>query len=224
MRPEDGADAAIEVVPHGVLLARRLAVHVDEDAAHALRAHGGDQPIRRAERAVERLHEHASFEIDHPEPRARRRAEHRVTPPRRTFRIVRRPELPGLRAFEVGSDLTLREGVVPAGQQIQSRAQKLIRALRRDPGPAGRVLRVADAEVEAMVRAKSGQQLPHRVPARLPDDVAHEQDLHRTETHRASVHTAPTRRSCSPTGTSGTSCESKTSATLRPLYADSVAS
>src|SRR5207302_3810058 len=61
--PEHRRDTAVEKMPHGILLARRLAVHVDEDAGRLL-AQPLDEPLLGAERAVERLHEDASFQVD----------------------------------------------------------------------------------------------------------------------------------------------------------------
>src|SRR3989442_10073035 len=113
---------------------------------------------------------------------------------------------------------------VAAREQVDSGLQQLVGALRSDPCAAGGVLRVADAQVQRVLLPQARNQLAHGVAPWLSHDVADEQDLHETETHRASVQTAPTRRSCSPTGTSGTSCESNTSATLGPPYAASVAS
>src|SRR3989442_3709823 len=104
--------------------------------------------------------------------------------------------------------------MVAAGEQIDSRTEQLIGALRGDPRATGGVLRIADAQVERVLAPQTGNQLAHGVAPWLSHDVADEQDLHGTETHRASVHTAPTRRSCSPTRTSRASCGSKTSATL----------
>ena len=76
---------------------------------------------------------------------------------------------------------------------------------------AGRVLRVADAVVEAVLAAQARDDLQHRVPARPAHDVADEEDLH-ARISRASVQMALTGRSWSPSGTRGTSCDSKTSA------------
>src|SRR6202011_2077567 len=208
----------------GVLLAGRLAVHVDQDAAHSVAAEHLDQPVRGAERAVQRLHEDAPFEVDDAQPGAGAGLDHGLPAPGCALRVVGRTELPGSGPVEVCGDLALGKGVVAAGEEVQAGVEQFVGAVRGDPGAAGGVLRIADAEIETVLFAQPRKELLHRVPPRLAHDVADEKDFHRTDTRRKSVHTAPTRRSCSPTGTSGTSCESKTSATLGPWQAASVAS
>src|SRR5256885_338840 len=116
-------------------------------------------------------------------------------------------------------------GVVAGGEQIETRLEQLVRALGGDAGATRGVLRVADAKVEAVPLAQEGHEVPHRLAAGLSHDVADEEDLHPdTITKRDSVHNASTRRSFAPEGTSSTTRRSKTSATLRPAKAASVAS
>src|SRR3982750_2627762 len=147
-----------------------------------------------------------------------------MAPSGRPVRIVGGAQLLRAGASEVGADLPLGEGMVPAGEEIQSCLEQLLGAVRRHAGAAGRVLRIPHTEVERMLASQAGNDGLHRVAPGLSHDVADEQDPHSTVIQRWSVHTAPTRWSCSPTGTSDTSCESNTSATLGPWYSASVAS
>src|SRR3954471_22300821 len=118
-----------------------------------------------------------------------------MTAPGRALRIVRGPQLLRPRALEVRRDLPLREGVVPAGEQVEARLQQLVGAVRRDARASGGVLRIPDAEIEAVLLAEAGHQLADGVSPGLANDVANEEEFHETATQRASVHTASTRRS-----------------------------
>src|SRR5207247_2068865 len=60
---DDGAHAAVEVPAHRQRLARRLAVHVDQDDGRLFPQLGQDL-VGLAERAVDRAHEHAAHEVD----------------------------------------------------------------------------------------------------------------------------------------------------------------
>src|SRR5258706_497985 len=207
VRPQHRGHAAVEEVAHRVLLAGRLAVHVDQDA-RGLLAQLRDQPLRCAEGAVEGLHEDPALQVHHPKLAPAARGDHRVAPTGRAVRVVGRAELPRTGPIEIRQDLALAPSMVAAGEQVQPRLEQLVRAFRRDPGAARRILRVAHAQVEAVPLAKDGHEVAHRRPARLAYDVPQEQDLQGAllaRTSRASVQTASTRRSCSPTGTSGTS-------------------
>src|SRR5205807_1299384 len=161
-------------------------------------------------------------EIDDPELRSRARRQHRGAAAGSALGIVGGAQLFAVGPLEVGPDLALAEGVIAAGQEIQ-RLKQFLGGLGGDARAAGRVLRVSDAEVEAELVAQPRQEMPDGVAPRLAHDVAHEEEFH-TRRSRASVQTKATARSCSPTGTCGTSCASKTSATACALQAASVAS
>src|SRR5262249_35113328 len=83
----------------------------------------------------ERLHEHASLEVDDAQPRARSRRKHGVAASRRLARIVGRPELARIGPLEIPVDLPLRPGVVAAGEQIE-RLEQLVGRVAGDPRAA----------------------------------------------------------------------------------------
>lgn len=67
VRADDQAGAAAEVVAHGLLLAGRLGVHVDDDGSRSQFAErtGGELAVGGGERIVERVHVDAAHDVGH---------------------------------------------------------------------------------------------------------------------------------------------------------------
>ena len=187
VRADHGGDTTVEVVAHRVLLARRIAVHVDEDGDHARRLEGGDLAIHHAEGIVEVAHEDASLHVHHPQPPPVGRLRNAAAAARRTFRIVGRPEQLRGGVLEVRHDLALRPDVIAAGHEIDLAGEQLLGAVGGDPGAAGAVLHVGDHEVDALFRDELGDEVLHGLPAGLSKDVSEEQDFHGRRTRRARV-------------------------------------
>ena len=107
MRADDQARAAVAEMAHRLLLARRLAVHVDDDRiGGGLQRAGGELALRDRERIVERVHEDAPHQVDHQHARAVCGFEQHHAAPRRAYRIVERPD-EARRAFDEHERLAL---------------------------------------------------------------------------------------------------------------------
>ena len=141
------ADPAIEVDPHGVLLARGLAVHVHKDAGR-LAAQLLDLHVRAAEGVVEGLHEHAPLEVQDPELSPVRRFDDGAPSARGARRVVRGPEDRSPARVQVGSDLLLVPDVVPAREALDLEGERRapLPCPRRDPRTVRHVLAVSDRQ------------------------------------------------------------------------------
>ena len=64
VRPDDGADPAVEVEPEGVLLGRQLAVEVDEPDRRQRLRRLVEQRVGVGERVLDRLHVRPALEVD----------------------------------------------------------------------------------------------------------------------------------------------------------------
>ena len=65
VRADDEARAAVDEMAHRLFLARRFAMHVDDDRVCALAERtGGELALDRGERIVERVHEDAAHHVD----------------------------------------------------------------------------------------------------------------------------------------------------------------
>jgi hypothetical protein len=95
-------------------------------------------------------------------------------------RIIQRPQKPGL-GQQQEIDLLLVPQMVPGGHDIDACVKNFSRRIDRDARPAGRIFPIGNDHVDLMRLAQFWQELPHREPARLPDDVADKEKLHGKE-------------------------------------------
>ena len=172
------AGAAVAVEAHRLLLARRLAVHVDDDGVgHALERAGGKLALDRRERVVERVHEDAAHGVDHQHARAVARLDQRRAAAGRAGREVDRAQQPR-RALDEDQRLLLVPGMVAAGDHVGAGIDELLVDRLGDAEAAGRVLAVDGDEIELPFGDELRQPLEQdRAPA-AAHDVADEQNAH----------------------------------------------
>ena len=87
-------------------------------------------------------------------------------------------------ALDEDKRLALVEGVVAEGHDVGAGEQDLVADRLRDAEAAGRVLAVDDDEIEPPALAQGRQALDDRVAARPADDVAEEEEAHRSKCSR----------------------------------------
>ena len=95
----------------------------------------------------------------------------------RAGRIIQRAQKP-LFVREQFHDLFLIPQMIAAGDDIHAGGKDFFSRFGRDAGAARGVLSVGDNEIQAMLVAQLGQEFRDRAPARLPHDVADEEQFH----------------------------------------------
>jgi hypothetical protein len=144
----DEADAAVDVIAEGLLLARRLGVEVDDRrvAARAERAEG-ELLVDALEGVVERVHEHPPQQIDHQRLSAGRGLDHGDAAPRRALGVVGRAQQPRL-AVDEDERFALVEGVVAERDRVDAGGEERVADRLGDAEAAGGVLGVGDDQIE----------------------------------------------------------------------------
>jgi hypothetical protein len=160
------------------LLARRLAVQVDED-----RLHGAPQRVLRHQRIdhregiVERVHEQPAHGVDHQHLPPARVAGDVAAGARRAGGEVEGTDQSRL-AVDVAHDLALVPGMVARGDDIGAGGEDLLADLAGHAEAVGRVLAVDDREIRPQPLLQRRQVRVDGLTAGAADDVAAEQDAH----------------------------------------------
>jgi len=175
VRPEDGGHPPVEVDRERNLLARRLAVKVDEDDRR-LPARLLDELVNDLERPDRGRHEQVAEQIDHRDPGAVACLGDGPPAPRRCSREVRGPDH-AVGAREVGRDLLPPPDVVAERDHVRAGREQLVRELRRDPDTVRDVLPVRDHEVQVELFPQPWQPLLDRPQTGPAVHVRDEEDL-----------------------------------------------
>ena len=130
------------------------------------------QTVHSPEWTIVVLHEHAPDDIDYQDV-----LENEVAAARQAGWEVEGPQDGGLRV-QVLDDLLLVPDVVPGGDHVHSRIQKLIRCAGGKPESPGAVLGVSDNEINPELVLDARKQGAHGAPSRLADYVADHQYSH----------------------------------------------
>ena len=169
----DRRDPPVEVVAHRQLLPCRLGVEVDD------REGGGvfpDNPVDRLEGVVQRVKVDDAKEAHN---------QHRKAPP-----VQQEPPLPIGAAGEVGRaeevrvigevvvDLPALEGVVAAGDDVDPAVEEVPGRDREDAVADGRILAVADDDVNLLLLLEGGELFPKEAASRRADDIADHKNPH----------------------------------------------
>ena len=176
MGSDDRGHTPVEIPTHGDLLAGRLGVEVDQDDVRLSRE-TLEHAVDDGERVVDGLEEYAALEVDDADARVVPRVHDTHAPARRPFGEVRGAKK--RRTFlDVGHDLALVPGVVPAGQDVRPGAEQLLGGCRSDAHAAGRILAIDDDDVGRTLGGQLPQAVPHDLAPGSSDDVTDEQDSH----------------------------------------------
>ena len=154
---DDGADTAVEVDAEGVLLARELAVEVDDaDGWQWLRCLF-DQPVELRERILDGGHVGSALEVEDSHFGAVPGVEYTPTSPGDAVgAVVERPEDPFL-VLELRVNLALVPDVIPRGDHVDARVEHRLGRGGGQAHAAGYVLAVGRDEVDVLLTAKTGQ-------------------------------------------------------------------
>ena len=178
MSADDQAGAAVTVKTHRLLLARRLAMNVDDDGVgRALERAGGKLALDRRERIVERVHEDAAHGVDDEHARAIARVDQRRAAAGRAGRKVDRPQQLR-RALDEDERLLLIPGMVAAGDHVDAGIDELLVDRLGDAEAAGGILAVDGDEIEPPFGDQLRQSIEQDGAPAAADDVADEQDAH----------------------------------------------
>ena len=160
---DDEAGAAVAEMAHGLLLAGRLAMHVDDDGVGAVAQRtGGELAVDRGEGIVERVHEDAAHGVDHQRALAVLGVDQRGAAAGRAGGIVGRADQ-ARRALDEDQRLALVPGVVAERDGVGAGVDQLVVDRLGDAEAAGGVLAVDHDQVELPVGDEAGQPVVHDV-------------------------------------------------------------
>ena len=219
MGADHDAGAAVAEMPHGLLLARRLGVHVDEDGVGALPQRTCRKlAVDRCERIVERVHEDAAHRIDDQHPRAVLGFAQSRAAAGRAGRIIHRSD-EARRPLDEDQRLLLVPGMIAERDGVGAGFDQFVIDRLGDAEAAGGVLAVDHDEIELPVANEAGQALGDDGPPTATDDIADEQNAHaqlpRKSITSRSVSTRSRRASRGVAGTVGTSWAANASPTAK---------
>ena len=147
---------AIEAVAHGLLLAARLGMDVDDGGLHGaaegvalqLRLHG-------AERVIQRIHEQPAHDVDDQGLTAIIQHRHEGAAAWRAGGEVHRADDPVL-GLQVGDDLLAVPGVVAQGDDIAAGQEEGARHVRREAEAVAGILAIHDHQFGAELGPQAG--------------------------------------------------------------------
>ena len=177
MGPDDRADAPVEVEPEGVLLARDLAVEVDQ--AHRRQGVGAlvEQAVGVGERVLDRDHVGAALEVEDRDVRAVGRLVDAPAAARHAVgAVVVGPQDPLVASRAPGRSRACPRCGCPDVMTSTPAAKSAGGRRRGEAHAAGEVLAVGGHEVDARRGAQPGRIALDGLAPRLPDDVADHQD------------------------------------------------
>ena len=126
VRADHEAGAAVAEMAHRLLLAGRLAMHVDHDGVGGLAERaGGEFALDRRERIVERVHEDAAHGVDHQHALAVLGVDQRRAAARRAGGIVERADQ-ARRALDEHQRLALIPGMIAERDRVGAGIDQLV--------------------------------------------------------------------------------------------------
>jgi hypothetical protein len=143
-------NSTCEVPTHSVFLGRGLCVHIDNDDSGML-AVLFQKPIDATERVIDMVrHENSSLEVNDQSPQSVCALP--LAPPAagRAFRKIGGSNQVGM-ILQVRVDLFFLPNVIPAGEHVNTRAEKFSGALDVNTHATGGILRVCDREVDLLL-------------------------------------------------------------------------
>lgn len=181
VRADDKAGAAVAMVAHGHLLARCLAMHVDDDGiGHGAERHGIERGIDGLERIDQCLaHEDIALRLDDADAATIWQGIEMGALARRIgrWRIVQRAQEARL-ALDICHGLALVPGMVAEGEAVGAGTEEIVRDGFGEAKTAGRILGIHDNEIEPQARLEPRQVLQHGSPAGLANDISEKCNLH----------------------------------------------
>ncbi len=187
------ADAPVEVVREGDLLARGLGVDVHHDRVARLTERTGlDFPVHAREGVVHGVHEDAAHHVHDQHAASIRDLDQGGAAPRRALRVVERAQQARL-PLDEHQGLALVEGMVAERDHVGAGFQDGGADGFRDARAARRVLAVDHHAVETPRGPQPWQLALDRVAAGAAHDIADEQEPHGVRFRRAGCR-GPSRR------------------------------
>ena len=180
VRPEHRCDPPVEPRSERDLLARRLGMDVDHNDGRRCRGLL-DEVVDDLPHAVRRLEEERAERLTTATGVPLRAVDHGQPAPRRIRLEVGRPDNGGRRR-QIGPDLVASPRVIAERHRVRARSEEPFGESWRDPDPVRDVLAVDDADVDVEALPQARDELLEGVPTRASDDVADEENAHRSQT------------------------------------------
>jgi len=148
MRTDHDRDLAVEESCETELLRARFGVHIDDDDRR-LFAETIDHAPTDSERIVDRRHKDATHQI-HDTDSVLADGDRRDALTGRGLGVISRPQN-ALRALEIRKELPFIEGVVTAGQDVDTGAKELLRRACRQSESTGDILAVRNTAIDRIL-------------------------------------------------------------------------
>ena len=165
MRADQQGCPPVRDVPKGHLFTRGFAVHIDNDGIETrfLRGTGRQMPLEFWERIIQQLHEKASHNVDHLNSATGSVRIDGRTASRGRFGIVRWPKKPFV-AVHLRNNVGLVPGMIAAGDDIDTGAEKFVAGLFGHAKAVRRVFAIGNDEIQPKAIAQSRHVRGDRFP------------------------------------------------------------
>src|SRR5579872_6555340 len=187
MRTNHEARPPVAEITHCLLLARGLAVKIDDDAiGPASERTRCELALDRDKGIVERVHEDSAHGVDDQRTRAVFGFDQGGAASRRARRIIDRTDQTR-RSFDEYQRLFLIPGVIAECDRVDAAIDQLTINGLGDAEAAGGILGIGDDQIELPVTHKPGQPLVNDATPAATDDIADEKNPHAAHGFRKSI-------------------------------------
>lgn len=179
VRADDGTDPAIQHPAESDFFRGRFRVHVDEDHP-AFPSQPRHFEVGAEKWVVEGRHECSALEIQNRKWSEAGEGDDGAAAAGGAMRIICRAKETGF-IFEKGEDLFLIPEMIPAGDDIDARVEKLRGGAGSDARAAGGIFAIGDDAMNLVFGPEPGNQLFDRAPPGFTDHIAYEEQIHEAD-------------------------------------------